>query len=358
MLAALGTAILLYYGTRLVLFEGSLSSEIFIVFIAGSTKLYSPVKYLSKLPTVIQPGLVGAERVMEFLDAPVEIRNRDDAIPFPGLVSEIRYEDVHFEYRPGHPVLSDVNLTVPRGSVVALVGASGAGKTTMVDLLGRFYDVTRGRITIDGRDIRDFEIRTLRQALGIVSQETVLFHDTVRNNIAYGTDEASEEAVIRAARMANAHDFIMELPEGYDTLVGERGADLSGGQRQRLAIARAILRDPPILVFDEATSALDTESERLVQQATQHLLEGRTVFVIAHRLSTIQQADQILVMAEGRIVERGTHQSLMEESGVYRHLHDLQFIDPPEPDAEMIGDRRGADPVRLTAPEADSGASD
>jgi subfamily B ATP-binding cassette protein MsbA len=333
MLAALGTAILLYYGTRLVLFEGSLSSEIFIVFIAGSTKLYSPVKYLSKLPTVIQPGLVGAERVMEFLDAPVEIRNREDAIPFPGLEREIRYEDVHFEYREGRPVLSDIDVTVPRGSVVALVGASGAGKTTMVDLLGRFYDVTQGRITIDGRDIREFEIRTLRQALGIVSQETVLFHDTVRNNIAYGVENASDEAVVRAARMANAHDFVMELPDGYDTLVGERGTDLSGGQRQRLAIARAILRDPPILIFDEATSALDTESERLVQQATQHLLEGRTVFVIAHRLSTIQKADQILVMAEGRIVERGTHQTLMAESGVYRRLHDLQFLEGDEANA-------------------------
>lgn len=326
MLAALGTAILLYYGTRLVLFEGSLSSEIFIVFIAGSTKLYSPVKYLSKLPTVIQPGLVGAERVMEFLDAPIEIRTREGAVPFPGLQREIRYEGVDFQYRPDHPVLSGIDLVVPCGSVVALVGASGAGKTTMVDLLGRFYDVTAGRITIDGQDIRDFQIRTLRQSLGIVSQDTVLFHDTVRNNIAYGVEDASDEAVVEAARMANAHEFIMELPDGYGTLVGERGADLSGGQRQRLAIARAILRDPPILIFDEATSALDTESERLVQQATQHLLEGRTVFVIAHRLSTVQQADQIVVMAEGRIVERGTHQTLMSDSGVYRRLHDLQFL--------------------------------
>jgi subfamily B ATP-binding cassette protein MsbA len=327
MLAAAGTAILLWYGTRLVVSGGALSSEAFLVFIAGSTKLYSPVKYLSKLPTVIQPGLVGAERVFEFMDTPVEIRDRDGAIPFRGLDEGIRFEGVSFAYRAGTPVVQDIDVSVPAGSMVALVGPSGAGKTTLVDLLGRFYEVSEGRITIDGHDIREFQIQSLRGSLGIVSQDTVLFHDSVRNNIAYGAEGVSDEAVREAARLANADGFIRELPQGYDTLVGERGTDLSGGQRQRIAIARAILRDPPILIFDEATSALDTESERLVQAATERLLEGRTVFVIAHRLSTIQRADLILVMQEGRLVERGTHSSLLASGGLYRKLYDLQFSD-------------------------------
>ncbi|MGD8320996.1 MAG: ATP-binding cassette domain-containing protein, partial [Gemmatimonadota bacterium] len=219
-------------------------------------------------------------------------------------------------------------------SVAALVGPSGAGKTTIVDLLGRFYEVSEGRISVDGVDIRDIRIAGLRSHLGIVSQETVLFHDTVRANIAYGRPDASEEEIERAARAAHAHDFIEQLPRRYDTVVGERGTELSGGQRQRIAIARAILRDPPILVLDEATSALDTESERLVQDAIERLLEGRTVFVIAHRLSTVQKADQILVVEEGRIVERGDHTSLLARGGVYRRLYELQFEDGvAEPDA-------------------------
>jgi subfamily B ATP-binding cassette protein MsbA len=327
MLAAVGTAILLYYGTRLVIYDQILSSEAFIVFLVGSTKLYSPVKYLSRLPATIQPGLVAAERVFEFLDAPVEIRDREGAVDFPGLEREIRFEEVGFAYRQGQPVLQDIAFAAPRGSVTAMVGPSGAGKTTLVDLLGRFYEVAYGRISVDGRDIRDFTVRSLRRSMGIVSQETVLFHDTVRNNLAYGAGDPSDAAIQEAARLAYAHEFIEALPQGYDTMVGERGTQLSGGQRQRLAIARAILRDPPILIFDEATSALDTESERLVQRATQRLLEGRTVFVIAHRLSTIQQADQILVLTDGRIVERGTHAALMETSGVYRRLYELQFPD-------------------------------
>jgi subfamily B ATP-binding cassette protein MsbA len=200
-----------------------------------------------------------------------------------------------------------------------------------LDLLARFYDVSEGRIAVDGVDIREFSLKDLRGSLGVVSQETILFHDTVRANIAYGVPDAGQEEIERAARAAYAHDFIQELPQGYETVVGERGTELSGGQRQRLAIARAILRDPPILVFDEATSALDTEAERLVQQAIERLLEGRTVFVIAHRLSTVQRSDQILVLEGGRIVERGTHQTLMEEKGLYRHLYDLQFADGASP---------------------------
>jgi subfamily B ATP-binding cassette protein MsbA len=208
-----------------------------------------------------------------------------------------------------------------------LVGPSGAGKTTVLDLLARFYDVTKGRILVDGQDIREFSLRGLRSSLGIVSQETVLFHDTVLANIAYGTPDAAQEEVERAAEAAHAHEFIQELPQGYETVVGERGTELSGGQRQRLAIARAILRNPPILVFDEATSSLDTEAERLVQEAIERLLEGRTVFVIAHRLSTVQRADQILVLDQGRIVERGTHQQLLAEEGLYHRLYELQFSD-------------------------------
>ncbi len=327
MLSAVGTVILLWFGARLVLVSGSLTGEEFIGFLALSMKLYSPVKYLAKFPALIQPGLVGAERIFEFLDAPIEVGDSQEARPFPGLEEAISFEGVSFEYRPGEPVLQDISFTVPRGSVLALVGPSGAGKTTMLDLLARFYDVTGGKITVDGHDIRDFSLRGLRGALGIVSQETVLFHDTVWANIAYGSPDVLQEDVERAAMAAHAHDFIRELPQAYDTVVGERGTELSGGQRQRLAIARAILRNPPILVFDEATSSLDTEAERLVQEAIERLLEGRTVFVIAHRLSTVQRADQILVLDQGRIVERGTHQELLEAEGLYHRLYELQFSD-------------------------------
>jgi len=229
------------------------------------------------------------------------------------------------EYRPGVPVLEGVDFFVPAGTVVALVGPSGAGKTTIVDLLARFYEPTAGAIEIDGTDIRDLRIASLRGALGVVSQDTVLFHDTVRANIAYGIEDAPLERVEAAARAAHAHDFAMKLPEGYGTVVGERGTTLSGGQRQRIAIARAVLRDPPVLVLDEATSALDTESERLVQKALKGLLAGRTVFVIAHRLSTIQRADRIVVVDGGRIVQQGTHDELMESGGLYRRLRELQF---------------------------------
>jgi subfamily B ATP-binding cassette protein MsbA len=333
MLSAVGTVILLWYGAQLVLVTGELDGPEFIGFLAFSLKLYSPVKYLAKFPALIQPGLVGAERIFEFLDAPIEIEDREDTAPFSGLEREIAFEDVGFSYREGEPVLSDISFTVPCGSVTAFVGPSGAGKTTLLDLLGRFYDVTEGRITVDGVDVRDFSLRELRISLGVVSQETILFHDTVRANIAYGVLDAGQDEIERAAKAAYAHDFIQNLPQGYETVVGERGTELSGGQRQRIAIARAILRDPPILVFDEATSALDTEAERWVQRAIERLLEGRTVFVIAHRLSTVQRSDQILVLDSGRIVERGTHQTLMETKGLYRHLYDLQFSDEAGPSA-------------------------
>jgi subfamily B ATP-binding cassette protein MsbA len=330
MLAAVGTVILLWYGARLVVAD-DLTGAQFVGFLALSLKLYAPVKNVAKFPATAQPGLVAAERIFEFLDAPVEIRDRPGAKPFSGFAREIAFEDVSFAYRDGEMVLRGVSLRVPQGTVLALVGPSGAGKSTVVDLLGRFFEVTEGRIAIDGVDIRDLRIADLRARLGIVSQETMLFHDTVRANIAYACPDASDEEIERAARAAHAHEFVSRLPRGYQTVVGERGVELSGGQRQRIAIARAILRDPPILVLDEATSALDTESERLVQSAIERLLEGRTVFVIAHRLSTVQRADRIIVMDGGQIIEEGDHAELLARGGMYRRLYELQFEDVPAP---------------------------
>jgi len=325
MMSALGTVLLLWYGSRLVLVEQSIDATAFIAFLGLSLKLYRPAKWLSRFPSLVQPGLVGAERVFEFLDAPIEIGDRPGALEFESVRESIRFEGVDFEYVAGEPVLRGIDFEVSAGEVIALVGPSGAGKSTLVDLVGRFYEPTGGRIMIDGVDLRDYRLHSLRSRLGIVSQETVLFHDTVRANIAYGLEGVTAEEIEAAARAAHAHEFIESLPDGYDTILGERGTRLSGGQRQRIAIARAMLRDPAILILDEATSALDSESEQLVQAATEELLAGRTVFVIAHRLSTIRDADQILVLREGRIVERGRHEELLRRAGVYRRLHDLQF---------------------------------
>jgi ATP-binding cassette, subfamily B, bacterial MsbA len=328
-MGALGTVLLLWYGGRMVVVEQALAPGAFLLFLGLSMKLYQPAKWLSKFPSMVQPGLSAADRIFEFLDTPVDMIDEPGLRVFDGLRDSIRFEDVAFRYVPGEPVLHGIDLHVRAGDVVALVGPSGGGKSTLVDLVARFYDPTEGRILMDGVDLREISPRSLRLNLGIVTQETVLFHDTVRANIAYALPASSHDAVERAARAANAHDFIMQMPAGYDTVLGERGTRLSGGQRQRIAIARAILRDPPILVFDEATSALDSESERLVQDAVEHLLHGRTVFVIAHRLSTVMNADQIVVLDGGRIVQRGTHAQLVADDGLYGKLYRLQFEQRP-----------------------------
>jgi subfamily B ATP-binding cassette protein MsbA len=275
----------------------------------------------------LQQGVAAADRVFEVLDSEAEVQERRTAIALPEIREEILFEDVSFRYDV-ELVLRDVTLRIPRGAVVALVGPSGGGKSTLADLLLRFYDVESGAIRIDGNDIRDVTLDSLRSQIALVTQHTFLFNDTVRNNIGYGLAGTSEDAIVAAARAAHAHAFIEQLPQGYDTEIGELGLRLSGGQRQRIAIARALLKDAPILVLDEATSALDNESERLVQEALEVLMRGRTTLVIAHRLSTIRSADHIVVVVGGRLVEQGTHEELLALDAEYRKLYDLQFSKP------------------------------
>jgi subfamily B ATP-binding cassette protein MsbA len=325
-----GTAIavvLLWIGAQMVLDEQSMSGSALIAFLVLVMRMLQPLKQLSQVSTTAQQSLAAASRIFEVLDEPTELALDRGTRAVTGFERSMDFEGVWFAY-DGEPVLRDITFSASRGDVVALVGASGAGKSTLVDLIPRFHEPTAGRILLDGVDTRDIALPSLRSLIGIVSQDTVIFNDTVRNNIAYGAAERYSDAQVEAAaRAANAHQFIAELPERYDTMLGERGARLSGGQRQRIAIARALLIDPPILILDEATSALDTESERLVQEAIDRLLAGRTVFVIAHRLSTIAHATQILVLERGRIVERGTHATLLARRGVYHRLHALQFAD-------------------------------
>jgi subfamily B ATP-binding cassette protein MsbA len=317
--------IVLWFGAREVLLNGTMDGTTLIAFLALTLRILQPLKQLSQVPTVAAQSLAAAERVFEVLDAESEYERDRGTRAVSALQVAIEFDHVSFAYEQS-PVLDDVSFTARRGDVTAIVGASGAGKTTLVDLIPRFYEPTRGSVLVDGVDARHITLKSLRALTGIVSQDTVVFNDTVRNNLAYGiADRCSDEQVVAAARAANAHEFISQLPDGYNTLLGERGTRLSGGQRQRIAIARALLVDPPILILDEATSALDTESERLVQEAIDRLLRGRTVFVIAHRLSTIAHATQILVLDQGRLVERGTHEDLLARRGTYHRLHALQF---------------------------------
>lgn len=319
-------SVLLWYGAKLV-FAYKLSGPTFITFLYAFYSITEPAKAFSAATYSIRKGMGALERVEAVLDAPELISDSGNAQQIPDFTQQIEFRNVGFQYANAErAALENIQLIIPKGKIVALVGASGAGKSTMADLLPRFYDPGSGEILIDGKDLRQLQLQDLRALMGIVSQEAILFNETVRNNIAFSNTEATDEMVLAAAKAANAHEFISNLPEGYDTNIGDRGSKLSGGQRQRLTIARALLKNPPILILDEATSALDSESEKLVQAALEKLLENRTALVIAHRLSTVQNADEIVVMDAGRIVERGTHDSLMKEGKIYRKLVELQAL--------------------------------
>ena len=319
--------IVMYFGGRLVLgAEQLLEPSVFIAFIAIFSQLIPPAKAFSDAYSNVQRGLSSAERINKILDGEITIADKENAIAIDNFKGIIEYKNLSFAYYKGESgwALKDINLQIEKGKTVALVGQSGSGKTTLADMLPRFYDADIGNILIDGISIKDYKLKDLRELMGIVSQESVLFNDTIFNNIAFGLEHVKEEDVITAAKIANAHDFILQMPDGYQTNTGDRGSKMSGGQRQRISIARAILKNPPILILDEATSALDTESERLVQDAILHLMKNRTTLVIAHRLSTIQHADEIIVMQKGEIIERGKHQELIAKGGVYKRLFDLQ----------------------------------
>ncbi len=299
----------------------------FLAFVYALFKMGEPIKRLTGVNNAVQQAIGASEQVFQFLQVKSEVNEKPDAIELPPFQNEIVFDRIDFEYEPGVPLLQNVSLKIRKGEIVALVGSSGAGKTTLASLIPRFYDVTGGRVLIDGHDIRDLKLGSLRSQVGMVTQGTILFNDTIFNNICYGNGFRTREEVLGAARAALAHDFIMERAEGYQTVIGERGQRLSGGQRQRLAIARALLKNSPILILDEATSELDTESEALVQKALGNLMAGRTVLVIAHRLTTVRRADRIVVLDRGAISEIGTHEDLITRGGIYQRLHELQFVD-------------------------------
>ncbi len=325
-LAAVIVAVILWFGGYQVI-NGALTAGSLIAFLTYAVNLANPVKRISRVYGTINKAMAAAERVFNVLDTQEKLVDKPDAKPLSEITGNVTFEHVSFAYKKDVYVLHDLNLSAKSGQVIAFVGPSGAGKSTIANLIPRFYDVTEGSIKIDGTDIRDVTIQSLREQIGVVPQETMLFSGTVKDNIRYGRLEATDEEIIAAAKAANAHNFIMNLTDGYETKIGERGITLSGGQRQRIAIARAILKNPRILILDEATSALDTESEEIVQEALDKLMVGRTSFVIAHRLSTIVHADRIIVLDDGRVKESGTHQELMKLGGLYSHLYNIQFSD-------------------------------
>ena len=326
LLGGIGISMVVWYGGSQVI-AGASTPGTFFSFLTALIMIYEPIKGISKINSALQQGIAASERVFDILDIQPDVSEKPDAIELPPIKNAIEFRDVRFSYNADTEVLKGINLYVRGGEVLALVGSSGGGKSTLVNLIPRFYDVSSGSLTIDGTDIRDVSFRSLRRQIGIVTQQTILFNDTVRNNIAYGSPQASEEQVRDAARAAYALNFVERLPEGFDTVIGESGTRLSGGERQRISIARAILKNAPILILDEATSSLDTESEREVQQAIENLVQSRTTFIIAHRLSTIRNADRIIVIQDGTIVEEGTHETLLPFGGVYKMLHDMQFKD-------------------------------
>ncbi|WP_298884388.1 lipid A export permease/ATP-binding protein MsbA [uncultured Phascolarctobacterium sp.] len=322
--AAVGVSIILWYGGNSVI-NGSITAGSLVAFLTYAVNISNPIKRLSRVIGNIQKALAAAQRVFDVLDLPEDIKNAPDAKVLPKVKGDVRFNDVSFAYNENEEVLSHVSFEVKPGEMVAFVGPSGAGKSTVASLLPRFYDAINGSITIDGHDIRKVTLDSLREQVGIVPQETVLFNGSVYDNILYGRLDATREEVEAAAKAANAHDFIMQLPDGYETMLGDRGMNISGGQRQRISIARAILKNPQILILDEATSALDTESERVVQEALDRLMVGRTSFVIAHRLSTIKNADKIMVLEKGQLIEQGNHDELMAMDGLYAHLYKIQY---------------------------------
>jgi subfamily B ATP-binding cassette protein MsbA len=317
-------AMIIWFGGKEVI-GGNMTPGTFFAFLTALIAAYEPVKSVTKINSTIQQGLAAATRVYAILDMEPEIQDKKDAIPLPLFSSQIECKDLNFSYDNENHVLSNINLTVPIGEALAIVGPSGGGKTTITNLIPRFLDLKEGSILIDGTDIRDVTVASLRNQIAMVTQQTILFNDTVRNNIAYGDQQAPEEQIHEAAKAAFAYDFIQELPKGFDTIIGEGGARLSGGQQQRISIARAILKNAPILILDEATSALDTESEREVQKALENLMKDRTTLVIAHRLSTIKNADRIIVIKDGSIIEQGTHDSLIAQKGEYEMLYNMQY---------------------------------
>jgi subfamily B ATP-binding cassette protein MsbA len=324
-IGVISIAVIIWYGGYLVI-NGTMTPGAFFSFMAAMLLAYTPVRKLSGANNLIQQALAAAERVFDVLDMKTEQAQTQGMVPLAGIHRAIEFQGVSLRYESQKiPALTKVDLAIRPGEVIALVGSSGSGKTTLVSLLPRFYEPTTGRILIDGVPLDSYELQSLRAHIGIVSQEIVLFDDTIRNNIAFGRTGASQAEVEQAAKLAYAHDFILRIPDGYDALIGERGLKLSGGERQRLAIARALLRDPPLLILDEATSALDTASERIVQLALANLMKNRTTLVIAHRLSTIQNADRIVVLDRGTVVEIGSHEDLLRQGGSYHRLHALQF---------------------------------